>query len=284
MNKIYILMATYNGEKYLQEQIDSLLNQTYQNWVLWIHDDNSKDKTVEIIEKYQNKYPDKISFIHDDISTGGAKENFTYLLYKIDNNFDYVMFCDQDDVWLEKKIEVTLNKMKEIENNNINKPILIHTDLMVVDEKLNVIADSMFRYQKLSLNNQKNIKLIAMENIVTGCTMMLNKKLAILSQNIPDEAIMHDWWIAIITLKEKGIIGFVNESTILYRQHALNTIGSKRVNLLYYLKKIFTVKKSFDRYQAIYCQYKKAGVDINPLHYTITKTLIVTKKVTLNES
>ena len=272
-------MATYNGEKYLQEQIDSLLNQTYQNWVLWIHDDNSNDKTVEIIEKYQNNYPNKIRFIHDNISTGGAKENFTYLLNKIDNNFDYIMFCDQDDVWLENKIEITLEKMREIEKSNIDKPVLIHTDLVVVDEKLNVIADSMFQYQKLSLNNQKNIKLIAMENIVTGCTMMLNKKLALLGKNIPNEAIMHDWWIAIITLKENGIIGFINETTILYRQHALNTVGSKQVNLLHYLKKLLTVKSIIHSYKSIYLQYTKAGIKMNITYFVFHKTTMILRKI-----
>ena len=272
-------MATYNGEKYLREQIDSLLNQTFQDWVLWIHDDNSKDKTVEIIKKYQNKYPDKIRFLRDDISTGGAKENFTYLLNKIDNNFDYVMFCDQDDVWLENKIEITLQKIKQIENNNINRPVLIHTDLMVVDEKLNVIAKSMFQYQKLNLNNQKNIKLIAMENIVTGCTMMLNRKLALLSQNIPNEAIMHDWWIAIITLKEKGIIEFVDEATILYRQHALNTVGSKKVNLLHYLKKLLTVKTIIKSYKSIYLQYTTAGIKINITYFVFHKATMILRKI-----
>ena len=113
--KIYILLATYNGEKYLKEQLDSLFEQTNQHWTLWIHDDNSKDNTVNIIKKYKSKYPDQIEFLDDDISTGGAKENFTYLLDNINDDYDYIMFCDQDDVWLEDKIEITLKKMLEIE-------------------------------------------------------------------------------------------------------------------------------------------------------------------------
>lgn len=277
--KIYILMATYNGEKYISEQIDSLLNQTYQNWKLIIHDDNSKDKTVEIAKRYERKYTNKIKVIDDDTITGGAKENFSFLLENIDNDYDYIMFCDQDDFWLEHKIEITLNKMLEVEKGNINQPILIHTDLKVVDEELNIISESMFKYQKLNLNNQKNIKMISMENIITGCTMMLNKRLALFSKEIPSEAIMHDWWIAIITLKESGIIDFVDEGTILYRQHESNTIGSKKVNVSYYLKKLLKIKEVISDYKSIYLQYKKADVKMSISYFIINKTAMILRKI-----
>lgn len=277
--KVYILMATYNGEKYISEQIDSLLNQTYRNWKLIIHDDNSKDKTVEIAKRYESKYPNKIKVIDDNISNGGAKENFTYLLNNIDDDFDYIMFCDQDDVWLENKIELTLNKMIDIEKINTNKPILIHTDLKVVDEKLNIISESMFKYQKLNLNNQKNIKSISMENIITGCTMMLNKQLVLKSKDIPKEAIMHDWWIAIVTLKENGTIEFVDKATILYRQHELNTIGSKKVNLSYYLKKLLKIKELINNYKSIYIQYRKAGIKMSIYYFIVNKTAMILRKI-----
>jgi glycosyltransferase involved in cell wall biosynthesis len=275
---VYILMATYNGDKFIKEQIESILNQTYQNWKLIIHDDNSKDNTVKIIKEYIYKYPEKIVFIDDKISTGGAKENFTYLLNKIDDNYDYVMFCDQDDVWLENKIKLTLDKMLEVEKHNKNKPVLIHTDLKVVDEKLRIISESMFKYQKLNLSNQYDIKKIAIENIITGCTMMLNKNLAVESKCIPKEAIMHDWWIAIITLREKGVIEFLNKSTIMYRQHSINTIGAKKVNLLYYAKKLLKLKEVISSYKTIYIQYKKANIYIGLYNFIITKLLIVIKK------
>ena len=113
---IYILLATYNGEEYIKEQIESLLHQTYQHWTLIIHDDNSSDNTVNIIKEYVKKYPEKIIFIDDDISTGGAKENFAYLLNKIDKNFDYLMFCDQDDVWLNNRIKLFYKKIIESVN------------------------------------------------------------------------------------------------------------------------------------------------------------------------
>ena len=278
MKKIYILMATYNGEKYLREQIDSLLSQSYQNWQLIIHDDNSKDNTVNIIKEYINNNIDKIKLINDDVSAGGAKENFTYLLKNIDKNYDYIMFCDQDDVWSEKKIELTLNKMIEVEQNNANKSILIHTDLEVVNDKLETISDSMFMYQKLNLSNQYSLTKISMENIITGCTMMLNKHLVVKIKDIPREAIMHDWWIAIITLKENGIIEFLDNSTIKYRQHEFNTIGSKEVNYSYYLKKLPKIKEIISKYKRIYFQYRKANVNINIVNFIFMKSLMIVKK------
>jgi len=278
MNRIYILLATYNGTKYLEEQINSILNQTYENWKLIIHDDNSNDNSVSIIKEYSKKYPNKIKLIDDSIATGGAKENFTYLLYHIDDNFDYIMFADQDDVWLKNKIEITLDKMLKIEQKNYNKPILIHTDLKVVDKELDIISESMFKYQKLNISNQYNLERISLENIVTGCTMMINKSLSLKVKYIPKEAIMHDWWFAIITLRDEGIISMVRESTILYRQHELNTIGSQEINLFYYVKKFFNLKKNVKNYIDIYQQYKRANISIKIYKLIFMKFSMILKK------
>jgi len=278
-SKIYILMATYNGALYISEQIESIINQTYQNWTLIIHDDNSEDDTIDIIKKYQNEYTGKIILLDDDISCGGAKENFSYILNSIDDNFDYVMFCDQDDIWLENKIELTLDKMLDIEAKNKNKVVLIHTDLKIVDKDLNIISESMFNYQKLNLDNQYDVYKLAMENIITGCTMMLNKKLVYLSKNIPDEAIMHDWWIAIVTLKENGIIEFIDKGTILYRQHELNTIGSKEITFKYYIEKFKNMNSLIRQYNKIYKQLSVANIDISILNFLFTKTFMVFKKI-----
>jgi glycosyltransferase involved in cell wall biosynthesis len=227
-----ILMATYNGEKYLVEQLDSIINQTYKNWILVIHDDGSIDSTIDIIKEYVNKYSDKIILVEDNIKCGGAKENFFHLINiaKSNFNFDYIMFSDQDDVWLPEKIEITLNKMIETENKyGKNKPILVHTDLKIVDENLNLISNSFWEYQKINpLNNSLNCLLL--ENTVTGCTMMINRILfdkIILDKN----AIIHDWWIALICKITEGIIVPIEEQTILYRQHGRNDTGAKGASI-----------------------------------------------------
>ena len=107
--KIYILLATYNGEKYIKAQIHSLLCQTYEDWNLLIHDDGSNDNTVNIIKKLQEK-DERIILIEDGIKCGGAGANFLHIL-KNYSTADYITFCDQDDIWLETKIEELMQKM-----------------------------------------------------------------------------------------------------------------------------------------------------------------------------
>ena len=243
--KIYILLATYNGEEYLKEQIDSLLRQTHIDWILWVHDDNSKDNTVNIINEYMLEYPMKIKFLEDEISTGGAKENFMYLLNNIDKNYDYIMFCDQDDIWLENKIEFTLSKMKEVESSNPSYPVLIHTDLKVVDANLSTISDSFFIYQKVKPEWSKDFDMSLVQNSTTGCTMMINKKAKEISIPIGINAIMHDWWILLRVLQNNGVVEFIEDSTMLYRQHSLNDVGAKGFSYLGLVKKITSLKKYY---------------------------------------
>jgi len=246
---IYIMLASYNGEKYISEQIESLLSQTYQDWKLWIHDDNSKDNTVEIIRHYGKQNPQKIFFIDDDFSSGGAKENFTYLLNNIDDNFDYIMFCDQDDVWIKNRVELFVNRMEIEEQKNQELPLVIFSDLTVVDDRLNVISQSMVKFQKLNPNIANSFSLLKCQNVITGCAMMLNKKALEKSLPIPSEAMMHDWWIGLITAKYGKNI-FLDERTILYRQHGGNAVGAKNITLTKIIKVIFS-KKLFTDYIGI---------------------------------
>ncbi|MGL4653517.1 glycosyltransferase family 2 protein [Cetobacterium sp.] len=230
--KVEILMATYNGENYIEEQIESLFNQTYQNWNLVIRDDGSKDKTLEIIQKYENEYPNKIKLLKDNKGGLRAKDNFFELLRNSKEN--YVMFCDQDDIWLPNKIEITLDKMLEIENG----PTLIHTDLKVVDKTLNIISNSFWKFQNIDPNRKSHNYLIVQNNI-TGCTVMINRELADLSVGDFPNGIMHDWIIGIIA-SLKGRIEYLTEPTILYRQHGKNDVGAQE----YYSSMLKKIKKS----------------------------------------
>lgn len=232
--RIEILMATYNGEKYIKEQIESLLNQTYINWSLLIRDDGSSDGTVKIIEDYEKKYSEKIKILKDNKGSLRAKDNFLELLRN--SKEDYIMFCDQDDVWLPNKIEITLKKMLETEDG----PTLIHTDLKVVDKSLNTIADSFWKFQNLDPSRKIHNYLIVQNNI-TGCTMMINRELANLSSSEFPSGLMHDWIIGIIA-SLIGKIEYITEPTILYRQHGNNDVGAKGYSQTI-LKKIKNFKK-----------------------------------------
>lgn len=238
-DKIAILMATYNGEKYICQQIDSILSQTCKDWELYIHDDGSTDNTIAVVESYVEKYPNKIHLI-DGKSTGGAKYNFFYMFGQVEA--PYYMTCDQDDVWLDKKIELTYDKMLTIENK-ADVPCLVYTELRVVDSELNTIADTMSGYQSLDCH-KRTINQFILQNSVTGCTMMVNRALRDKMLRITDidNTIMHDWWAALVAA-QFGKTAFIDEPTILYRQHGDNSLGALGINKLSYIVRRVWQKK-----------------------------------------
>lgn len=238
-DKIAILMATYNGEKYICQQIDSILSQTCTDWELYIHDDGSTDNTIAVVESYVEKYPDKIHLI-DGKSTGGAKYNFFYMFGQVEA--PYYMTCDQDDVWMEKKIELTYDKMLAIEDK-ADVPCLVYTELRVVDSELNTIADTMSEYQSLDCH-KRTINQFILQNSVTGCTMMVNMALRDKMLHITDidNTIMHDWWAALVAA-QFGKTAFIDEPTILYRQHGDNSLGALGINKLSYIVRRVWQKK-----------------------------------------
>jgi glycosyltransferase involved in cell wall biosynthesis len=244
---IDILMATYNGEKFLTKQIESLLGQTFENWHLSLRDDGSTDRTVEILNKYKNQFPDKITIVEDKKGKLGACLNFGELLKYAKAN--YIIFCDQDDVWLADKIRLTLKKIKLMEKTyGRDVPILVHTDLIVVDENLNVLHKSLWKYQKL-IPNLKDLNRLLVQNIVTGCTTMINKSLRELSVPIPEEAIAHDWWLTLVA-SAFGKIDYIKQPTILYRQHEKNDMGAEKWgigNIINKTKNFYRTKAYFHR-------------------------------------
>lgn len=242
---IDILMATYNGERYIEEQLDSIIKQHDTNWRLLVRDDCSQDNTSQIIQRYQIRYPEKIFLIPSTEHSGSAMNNFFKLLDYAEN--EYIMFADQDDVWKSDKIALTLRKMREMEiQYGKDIPLLVHTDLCVVDETLHTINPSIFAMQNMDYQRDKFNHLLA-TNIVTGCTMLFNQSLLKLLKEKPKTAVMHDMWIALVAAAF-GEIGFVNKATMLYRQHGNNANGVKEVKSLSYVIKevarLWDVKKS----------------------------------------
>ena len=246
---VAVLLAVYNGEKYLNEQIESILSQSFTDFKIIIRDDGSSDKSPAIIEYYCKKYPQKI-FSLDGEPTGSAAKNFAALLNACDE--DYIMFCDQDDVWLPNKIEKTLEAMKLAENGE-KTPTLVHTDLKVVDQKLNIISPSFFNFQKLK-QGKVTLPRLLVQNYVTGCTVMINRELKQKCGKIPPNCIMHDWWLALVAVIF-GKLVCVEDATMLYRQHSDNQVGAQASHGVSYIKrKLATLDKVRENYNATYTQ------------------------------
>lgn len=217
-----ILMATYNGERYVAEQIDSLLAQTDSDWTLYIHDDGSKDHTTEIINRYAESHDNII--VMDLPEGNGAKENFFKMLFSV--NADYYMFCDQDDVWMPDKVEKTRLFMKNMEKQYPEKPIVVFTDLKVVDKNLETIAPSFFNYSGIHPQFLHTFADCAATPFTTGCTMMFNEKAKKAVVYPAPLANMHDEWITLCVLKNGGKAEALMTQTMLYRQHDDNTFGA----------------------------------------------------------
>ena len=242
---ITIIMAVYNGQEYIREQLESLKDQTYTEWRLVIRDDRSSDKTAEIVKKFSDEVEQEVIFKVNEKPSGSAKNNFALLINDAKES-DYVMFCDQDDIWKKDKIEITFNKMKQVEERyGRDFPLLVHGDVEVIDENGNINADSMFEMSHI--NADSKLPQILIQNHVTGCTMMCNKKLiAGISEYASSEyIIMHDY-LAALYASVFGKIEVIKKPLLSYRQHSGNSVGAKNNNTpVYLLKRLANGRKSY---------------------------------------
>lgn len=236
MNKISILLSIYNGRKYIKELLYSLFTQTYKNIEVIVRDDGSSYSSLDILQSYDIK-------LLKSNKNLGAKGSFAELSkYALENSdSEYFIFCDQDDVWKADKVEKTLLKMQELEKMyGKNIPLLVHTDLEVVNESLETISNSMWEHEKIN-PELNSLNRLLIHNTITGCTMMINRNLAKMCLAIPKEAIMHDWWMGLVA-STFGKIGYINDATIKYRQHSKNDTGTRKYSLRYIINRF----KKFD--------------------------------------
>ena len=223
--RVDILLATYNGEPWLSAQIDSLLAQDYRNWQLLIRDDGSSDATRDILQDRIAALDGRARLLEGGDNLGSCG-NFLHLLQA--SEADYVMFCDQDDVWLPEKVRVTLDKMRDLEATcGRGTPLLVHTDLKVVDQDLNLVAESGHAYQGIDPVKGAVLNRLLVQNVVSGCTVMVNRALCRVALPVPAEVPMHDHWLALVAAGF-GQIGYLPQATMLYRQHEINRVGAQR--------------------------------------------------------
>lgn len=245
MKNVLILLSTYNGEKFLPQLLDSLNKQklTNINLELMIRDDGSIDQTINIIKQFDTFKTTIIS--GENI---GAAKSFFYLVKHCPVTYDYYMFCDQDDYWLEDKIQCAVDSLKEFDKNNV--PSLYYGSVKIVNEEL--------MGQKIFFNPIENSRSVPISlllgSLIPGCTMCCNKNLLIcLKRHIPNCKCLHDSWTHLICLLNKGIIICDEVPHILYRQHDSNVVGMKKLTLVQKIRRLLKNKKLYSKcYKEIY--------------------------------
>jgi glycosyltransferase involved in cell wall biosynthesis len=246
--KISICISTYNGQLFFDEQINSILNQTYKDFEIIIRDDGSSDdRFIEQLKEYEKQYNNVKVYLEPNI---GVAQSFFELFKKVPLSSDFVVLADQDDFWYPTRLE---NTMKFIEKQKIYSPLLCFCSFEYVDDTLNFISDSPI-YKHIGFNNA------LVQNLAAGCTICINNAaLKILLLYTPEKSVIHDWWIYLVVSATGKVIQEPNIS-IKYRQHRFNILGGttsaieknkkrlkRKLNLIIY--------KVYDQVQEFYCNY-----------------------------
>ena len=251
--KVEILLATYNSANYLKDLLDSLVAQSYTNWELLVHDDGSDDQTIAILKEFEKQQGREIKILSSDKQLGPMRSFEKLMEY---SSAEYIMFCDQDDVWLPHKIEESLARIQQLERKNSDKAALVFSDLEVVDEQLATINPSFWDYSKVNPENVYNAYKLLINNPAPGCTFIMNKKVKTLVLPFPEQARMHDWWI-ILKVAESGVIDYLKKPGLLYRQHKKNKVGAEAIKNTYLISRManlsLTVKRNKESYQMMKC-------------------------------
>ena len=253
--KVQILLATYNGQKFLHEQLDSIINQEYKFWELLIHDDGSLDNTLNILNEYQNNYPGKIRLLIDQRIFSSASKNFFHLIKQRSSKADLYCLCDQDDIWHKRKLKFIIEKYITQEDKT---PTLIHSDLSLIDSRgdlLEISHNKLIKYQKKFITKNQAL----FYNPAPGCAMTINAALADKIYYCK-HMVMHDWWILLSAINFNSTIIYINLPLVKYRQHSGNVLGYKKINILILiLKLLFKIPQYIKNVKKAYIQSKQFG-------------------------
>jgi glycosyltransferase involved in cell wall biosynthesis len=222
---IQVLLPVFNGAPFLQEQLDSIVNQSHQPLHILCRDDGSTDESVAILDAYQARHPELITRLPSGPERLGALQSFALLMQAAEGE-GYFALADQDDIWQPDKLAICLSALQKAEQAQLDKPILVHSDLRVIAANGDEIAPSLMAYQGLKPERQ-GFAAQLVSNTVTGCTTLFNRALLRRALPIPDDAVMHDWWLSLVG-SAFGRLVYVETPQVLYRQHASNTLGARR--------------------------------------------------------
>lgn len=251
--KVAVLMSSFNGSLYIQEQLESLRSQTYSDFTLYVRDDGSSDDTLSIINSFDGL---NIRIVEDSVGNVGPALSFMRLLSFVEA--DYYFFCDQDDVWFSDKIERAISYIeKSTDVDTI--PVLYHSDLALVDCQLQPLGSSFHIFDNVNPDEFVINDMLLIQNCVVGCTSAFNRSLRDLAINkLPDsnhQITMHDWWLALFA-RYFGLLLYDANPSIYYRQHQSNVSGSaiKRKKLVLRVFDLSSYKKIFKMINNCRCQ------------------------------
>ncbi|MEW4372614.1 glycosyltransferase family 2 protein [Paenibacillus kandeliae] len=241
---LQVLLSTYNGEKYIAQQLDSIFAQSYRDIKILIRDDGSYDRTASIVQQYMQRYPNRIEWIAGE--NIGVVRSFWSLIQQADQEAAYFCFCDQDDVWMPDKANRAIQKLQQleapIELNRIDttRPVMVCTATQLTDETLTPTA-----IWPGAPARPPSFYNALFQNIAVGATMSINRSTLQLLNSVSANTanmLMHDWWVY-ITVSCFGTIFFDPEPSIYYRQHANNAVGGEATLLQKINKKLSSFKK-----------------------------------------
>jgi len=232
---VYILMATFNGERYLRAQLESIRGQSLCDWVLLVRDDGSTDQSTRIVRDYTARDP-RIILISDTFGHLGPVRCFACLLQlAYDQGARYVACSDQDDIWLPEKLADACAVLVALEaRDGESVPTLVHSDLEVVNAHLLPISPSFMHFERINNPASPPLPVVVVQNHVVGCTLTANRALLALALPVPPDVRMHDWWLALCA-KAAGTVHFLPKVSVKYRQHGRNTLGAAGFQGIYHV-------------------------------------------------
>ncbi len=221
-DELSIALCTCEGSFFLPAQLESLAGQSLVPGEVVVCDDASTDGSVDIVEEFAKKVPFKVKITVNGTRLGAVK-NFEQAIFLCKGK--YIALCDQDDIWYDHRLEMALQCMAEAEKDSGAKtPVLVHSDLAVIDGSGKQVAPSYMKARRIKHKGDKVLNNLVAQNFVTGNTVLFNSALKKLALPIPDEAFMHDWWLALVAAAA-GQVKFIDRPTVYYRQHQANVIG-----------------------------------------------------------
>jgi len=230
---VCILLATYNGERFIAEQIQSIRSQSYDNWTLLIRDDGSTDETGDLC-RHIARNDGRIIILNSSESNQGPCANFEALISAgLSTKAQLFAFSDQDDLWYPDKLQQHVLKAEE---SRIEIPYLAYSDLSVIDEDGQIAADSFMQFQGLCPDKPQSLSKLLLQNSVVGASMFANRSLLDMAVPFP-RVHMHDWWLALLATSYNQI-EYIPWPLMSYRLHGANNCGAVGAGSFLYIRKI----------------------------------------------